>query len=108
MATKFFNPNYEISGSYNPYDLERAERAEMLRVEFDPEKDCPYDREFCRQKLVRIQNWCRAVEYHAANRIDQVFITKEDMFYGCPVPDLNCIRRAKYDILLKSFKEHNK
>lgn len=103
-----FNPDFEIYGSYDQVELERAERAERGRSEFDAEMDCPYDRMLCRQKMVRIINWQQAVEYMALNRVNNVFCTSADMFYGCPVPDLHCVRRMRYEAILNRFKEHQK
>lgn len=102
----FFNPDFEIYGSYVQGDLERAERAEKGRVDFDAEKDCPYDHALCRQKLVKILNWERAVEYHAINRINNTFCTSGDMFHPCPVPNLDCVRRRRYEKILTSIKEN--
>ena len=102
MSVKFFNPDYEISGHYDVDALKMTERADLGRDDFDADKDCPFDRMLCRQKLVRIINWTNAVEYYATHRINYTFCTAGDMFHACPVPDLNCVRRARYEAILKN------
>ena len=107
MAKRFFNPDFDVHGDYDAGDLERALRADMGRTEYDAEKDCPYDRTRCRQKIVRMIKWERAVEYAAANRMNWTFCTSGDMFHGCPVPDLDCIRRKRYNEIMKQVKQRN-
>ena len=102
---QIFNPDFEISGNHDSGWLKLAVRAEMGREDFDAEKDCPYDRTLCRQKLVRIHNWAAAVEYMAENRLNNTFCTSGDMFHGCPVPHLNCVRRMRYLGLIQHFSE---
>lgn len=101
----FFNPDFQIDGDYDPVALARAERRAALRNKFDPETHCPYDRTLCRQKLVRLNDWKWIVEQRATNAVPGNFFTQGDMFHGCPVPSLNCIRRHRYEELLKRFKQ---
>lgn len=110
MTGKFFNPDVEVVdiGSLSPHDLKRAEQKEEKRTEFDPDTDCPYDRTLCRQKLVRCGKWERAVEWAAKNRYDTMFFTSEDMFHGCPVPDLMCVRRFRYEVMQSQLKQKTK
>ncbi|MDW2958600.1 MAG: hypothetical protein R8M37_02220 [Alphaproteobacteria bacterium] len=110
MAGKFFNPDVEVVdiGSLSPHDLKRAEQKEEKRTEFDPDTDCPYDRTLCRQKLVRFNRWARAVEWAAENKCDTVFCTSEDMFHNCPVPELNCVRRLRYEMILAQQQQKKK
>lgn len=105
MSERFFNPDFEISGDYNPDDLNRELREDFGRTEFDADRDCPYDRALCRQKVVRYMRWRQAVEYAAENRMNWTFCTSDNMFYACPVPELDCIRRHRYDNLLKNLKQ---
>lgn len=108
----FFNPDFEIyGGKYGYYDavaLTRAVRAECNRIEFDAEKDCPYDKMLCRQKLVRINDWVEWLDWLAKSKKNIQFCTRGDMFHGCPVPQLNCIRRARYEQMLEKVKEEQK
>lgn len=111
MSEKFFNPDVEVVGlgtTFTYEDLLRAEAKEQRRRKFDPDADCPYDRMLCRQKLVRCGKWERAVEWAAKNRYDTMFFTSEDMFHGCPVPELNCVRRLRYEMILAQQQQKKK
>ncbi len=108
MAKKFFNPDLEIHGDYDVYALACAENRIRQMDSIDSDYCCPYDKDICRQKIVRVQKWERAVEYLAENRINQTFCTKEDMFYACPVPQLDCVRRHRYNELMKTLQQRVK
>ena len=107
--TTFFNPDFEIYGDcYDEAALARAERAERGRTEFDAEKDCPYDKTLCRQKLVRIDDWVAWLDWLAQSKKHFKFFTRGDTFHPCPVPQLNCIRRMRYEQMLRTIKEQQK
>ena len=103
-----FNPDFQIDGVYDADALATAERNARTRAGFDADEDCPYDRTLCRQTLVRMIAWKNAVEYCAANKLDRCFWTSIDMFYGCPVPQLNCIRRERYEKLLNRIQQNQR
>lgn len=105
MTQDIFNPDFQIDGEYDASALAISERHARTRTEFDAEEDCLYDRSLCRQKLVRIMNWEKAVDYAATNKMNWVIRTSADMFYSCPVPHLNCVRRLRYLELLKHFQQ---
>ena len=68
--------------------------------------DCPYDGTFCQHKETRVLKWIEAVEYHAQNQINQVFLTSADMFDKCPLGNnLQCIRRLRYEKIIKQKKQ---
>lgn len=99
-----FNPDFQIDGDYDADALAAAERKARSRTDFDADEDCPYDIMLCRQKLVRLITWRNTVEYCATHQLNRCIRTTADMFYGCPVPHLNCVRRQRYLNLLKSFQ----
>ena len=105
---KIFNPDFEIFGNFDETELENAERREFGRREVDADKDCPFDRTLCRQKLVRVIAWKHAIERLGAGRIAHMIYTSANMFHDCPVPQLNCIRRERYKRVLKTWQEHQK
>ena len=101
MEKKFFNPDVQIHGDYDVDALAAAEVRARTNGEFDADICCPYDKDLCRQKIVRVLRWCDAIEYAAANRMNWTFCTRGDMFYKCPVPELNCVRQARYEQIVK-------
>ncbi len=107
MSEKSFNPDTDYFGITRRY---RAKFDDMndANTEYDPDTHCPYDKALCRQKLVRVQEWKDAVEYAAENKLNLTFCTAENMFHQCPVPELNCIRRIRYDNIVSALKEHKR
>lgn len=71
-----------------------------------PAFDCPYDGTFCQHKETRVLNWIEAVEYHAQNKINRVFLTSADMFNNCPLTNsFQCVRRQRYEKIIKQMKQ---
>ena len=105
MSEKIFYPDKDYFGITRKY---RAKFDDMndANTEYDPDTHCPYDKTLCRQKLVRVQEWKDAVEHMAKNKMNRTFITSENMFHKCPVPELNCIRRLRYENIIKTITEN--
>ncbi len=45
---------------------------------------CPYNNERCQDKQRRFNDWCNAVKHYAAEGINYLFYTSNNMFDGCP------------------------
>lgn len=107
MSEKIFNPDTDYFGITRRY---RAKFDDMndANTEYDPDTHCPYDKALCRQKLVKLQEWKDAVEYAAKNKLNLTFRTSENMSHKCPVPELNCIRRIRYENIVKAMKENER
>ena len=105
MSEKIFYPDTDYFGVTRLY---RAKFDDMndANTEYDPETYCPYDKSLCRQKLAHIQRWKDAVEYMATNKVNRVIRTSDDMFHKCPEPNLNCIRRLRYENIIKAITEN--
>lgn len=107
MAEKIFYPETDYFGITRKY---RAKFDDMndANTEYDPDTHCPYDKTLCRQKLVRVQEWKDAVEHMAKNKMNRTFITSENMFHKCPIPELNCIRRLRYENIIAEITKNEK
>lgn len=105
MAEKIFYPDKDYFGITRKY---RAKFDDMndANTEYNPDTHCPYDKTLCRQKLVHLQEWKDTIEYMAKNKLNKTFITSENMFHKCPVPELNCIRRIRYENIIKTITEN--
>ena len=105
MSEKIFYPDQEYFGITRKY---RAKFDDMndANTEYNPDTHCPYDKTLCRQKLVHLQEWKDTIEYMAKNKMNRTFITSENMSHKCPVPELNCIRRLRYENIIKTITEN--
>ena len=104
MSEKIFYPDADYFGIGRQY---RAKFDDMndANTEYDPDTHCPYDKTLCRQKLVRVQEWKDAISHLFENKVNRQFVTTDNMFHGCPVPEMNCIRRIRYENIVKAIKE---
>jgi len=57
---------------------------EELKREKCLETCCPFNQGWCIDKQKRFNAWRKAIKYAAENNISSVFITRPDMFSGCP------------------------
>ncbi len=68
---------------------------------------CPYDGKFCEYKEVKFKTWAAAVEYNAANKINQVFFDSDESFDGCAFDMEKRQKCGRYRIwLAKKAKEN--
>lgn len=105
---KIINPDVEIIGADSAVEYQISKNAQIYytgkpMINFD----CPFDGTYCRQKHARVLRWCKAVEYNAENKINQVFLTSADMFRNCPLEsyDVQCVRRQRYENIIKQEKQ---
>ena len=104
MSEKIFNPDTDYFGVTRQYRA-KFDGMNDVNTEYSPETHCPYDKSLCRQKLAHIQRWTNAIEYMAENKVNNVIRTAADMFHKCPEPDLNCIRRLRYEYIIRDMME---
>lgn len=97
MSEKFFNPDVDYYGAVSNIYRQKHENISDANVEFSMDTHCPYDRTICKQKLLCFDMWKEGIAALAQGRVNRTIVTRADMFYGCPVPELNCIRRYRYD-----------
>lgn len=107
---KLFNPDIEI---YNADDSTEQQLNKNTTLHYSDVTfsalDCPYDGTYCRQKAARFLRWRTAVKHCAENHIDHTFMTNQDTFKKCPLPnDVNCIRRLRYENIVKQLKQNAK
>lgn len=102
--TNWFNPDIRVYGRYDKKALKHSESLEQTPRDFDPRRDCPYDKTLCRQKLVYLNMLTDAIKYAEKNHCDMALCTSNDRLNKCPVPMLNCIRQARYEIICQENK----
>lgn len=70
--------------------------------------DCPYDGTYCRQKDYRFTSWLDAVAYMATHKRNQEIITSDNEPY-CPLEsEVQCIRKIRYENIVKQLKQNEK
>ncbi len=70
--------------------------------------DCPYDGTYCRQKDWRFTSWTNAVEYMATHKQDCIIVTSDNNS-ECPLTDnVQCIRKIRYENIIKQLKQNAK
>jgi len=105
MSEKSFNPDTDYFGIGRQY---RAKFDDMndANTEYDSATHCPYDKTLCRQKLVRFQEWKDAISRLSENKVNRCFVVPSaNTYHDCPVPEMNCIRRIRYENIVKAMKE---
>ena len=70
--------------------------------------DCPYDGTYCRQKDYRFTVWANAVAYMATHKKNcDIFTSSADT--ECPLEStVQCIRKIRYENILKQLKQNEK
>lgn len=70
--------------------------------------DCPYDGTYCRQKDWRFTSWRDAVDYMATHKMNHIIVTS-DSGNECPLTsEVQCIRKIRYENIIKQLKQNEK
>ena len=109
MAEKFFNPDVKLHTTFGKDSLRFADEYYVKGNEFAHTTHCPYDRTVCRQKLLYLDDWMESMDSLNKGIVrKQSFCTRADMFHGCPVPELDCIRRHRYYQIIAAQQQKSK
>lgn len=108
MTQKFFNPDIDYFGAASKKYRQQHEKITDDNTEFNLDTHCPYDKTICKQKLLHLDMWKETIAGLSAGKINRTFVTRGDMFHGCPVPELQCIRYKRYNEIIKAICEQQR
>ncbi|MBE6461768.1 MAG: hypothetical protein E7006_02900 [Alphaproteobacteria bacterium] len=108
MTHKIFNPDIAYHGAASNKYRQQHEKMTDSNTEFSLETHCPYDKTICKQKLLHFDMWKETIANLSAGKVNRTFVTRGDMFHDCPVPELNCIRRIRYQAIVDALQKQQR
>lgn len=73
-------------------------------TDFNLQTNCHIDGKLCEHKVQRLEEWKQFVKKCAVDEESRTFYMSADMFHGCPIPNMECIRRDRCLTCMKRVK----